>query len=676
LAVPSGPVSYNPLRLTKIIKTASAEPRDGNDLPPVPVDKEFTYVIAFDHNDLPLTDVSLVDTLPAEAAFVRATGDGAYGQYERGTHTYTWSNPPRSAGLPTSLELVCRLEPNIPAGRVFTNSVTLKTRQTPPTTTQARAVAKVYQPLGLTKTVMGRAAGGDANTPVPVRAGDEVTYRIAFDNANDTLVRNVRLTDDLPRQMRLVRASDDGVFGRYDPNLHTYTWSYPQLEPGGRGTLDLVVRLDPNVAGGAALTNTVTAESDETPAAQAAAEVKVAAYAPLALRKTLVSGAFFSPDQKDRPYVEAGGIVTYALSFSNPATNGAVTGVSLVDTMGPEVSFLDADGDRQFGFYDPNTHTYTWRYPSLEPGREVTVELVLRIDNRVALDAVINNKAVITAKQTPATTAQAPALTVGRRNDAPLSLRKTLASGAVGAPDERGRPYVDAGATITYVLSVGNPPVNRPVSQVSLVDTLPREVSFVRAEGDGGSGSYDPDRHTYTRRDVSLPPGVELRLQLVVRVNEKVAPGTLLGNAAVVTSPQTPETRAQVEVVVRAAPVPVVPSNAPVKGSMYIKPDHLFRNASPTKSDLMVVVHLPEGIGKEAIANTPLRLTPGNVPATGQQIFGTSTQGKVLAFFDVDPILAATQGYGQFPLRVSGVLKDGRSFFAETPIWIVKFGGP
>ena len=109
---------------------------------------------------------------------------------------------------------------------------------------------------------------------------------------------------------------------------------------------------------------------------------------------------------------------------------------------------------------------------------------------------------------------------------------------------------------------------------------------------------------------------------------------------------------------------------------MYLKPDHIYRNYPKAQTDLMVVVHLPEGIGLAAISNTPLVLTPGNVKATGQQIFGTSTQGKVLCFFDVAPILSATQGYGEFPLKVTGSLKDGRSFVAQTTITILKFGGP
>ena len=815
LVIPSGPVSYNPLRLTKTVKTpAGYNTATGQDLPQVILGAEFTYTICFDHNDLAVTDVSVVDKLPPEVAFVRATGDGVSGKYDRPTHTYTWLNPPRAGGSTTCLELVCRVEPNTPVGRIFANSVTLRTRQTPPTTTTMEVVtleAKVFQPLHVSKTVRAGATGGSATTPASANAGSEVTYRITFDNQSNAYpVENVRLTDSLPPQAAFVRATGDRVFGQYEPVPHTYVWSYPRLAPGESNSVDVVLRLDTDVAGGATITNAATVESDNTAAARTSVDLKVASYAPFQLRKTLTSGAAGQPDDRGRPHVNVGGTLTYTLSFTNPAPNGPATQVSLVDTLPREVSFVSADGDRDFGFYDPNTRTYTWRYASVEPGREQRLSLVVRVNENTKADTVISNAASITSKQTAATntifevvTAAAQAYkplhvtktviagatgggaatpasvnagdeityritfdnkgndstvenvrltddlprpmsfvratddrlfgrydplihtytwsyarlasketksvdlvvrldqnatggaimtntviatgdripsaqvsadtTVVKLDYTPLTLRKTLVSGAVGQPDSRGRPHVEAGGTLTYALYFSNPPANKTVTQVALVDTLPREVSFVRADGDRDFGSYDLNTHTYTWRYAALAPGAEKSVNLVVRVNDKVDPNTVIANAAAITSKEAATTRASSEAVVRAV---ITPPVRDVTGVVYVKPDHIYRNDSTAKSSLMVVVHLPEGIGMGAINSRPLVLTPGNVQATGQQIFGTSTQGKVLCYFDVAPILAATQGYGQFTLRVAGKLNDGRSFLGEAPLWILKFGGP
>jgi uncharacterized repeat protein (TIGR01451 family) len=254
----------------------------------------------------------------------------------------------------------------------------------------------------------------------------------------------------------------------------------------------------------------------------------------------------------------------------------------------------------------------------------------------------------------------------------------------VGQPDGKGRPYVDAGSILTYRLCFSNPATNVAVTAVSIVDTLPRQVTFVSADGDRDFGSYDAGESTgiptYTWRYASLAPGEEKYVNLIVRVNDNVDPNTVIVNSATISSGQVPARTAQLDVVVRTASVPSV---------MYIKPDHVYRNNSTAEANLMVVVHLPVGIGMGAISNTPLVLTlpdvaaagqrvlnPANVQATGQTIFGTATQGKVLCFFDVAPILTATQGYGEFPLKVTGLLNDGRPFAAAGQIWILKFGGP
>jgi uncharacterized repeat protein (TIGR01451 family) len=405
--------------------------------------------------------------------------------------------------------------------------------------------------------------------------------------------------------------------------------------------------------------------SDQTTAVKASVDVTVGSFAPLRLQKTLVRGAVGATDPQGRSYVDAGATLTYAIYFSNPSTNKTVTDISLVDTLPRDVSFVSADGGRELGFYDPNTHTYTWHYTSLGSGLEQTLNLTVRVKDTVAPDTVISNSAAITARQTMTTKVQSEVVVRALRTDLPLRLQKTLVPGLTGLT---GTETLFPGATITYAISFSNPATNETATQIALVDTLPREVSFVSADGDREFGSYDAGTHTYTWRYALLAPGEAKVVYLTVRVNEKAAPGTVIANAATIRPSEMPPTTTRLE-------LPVGPAMS-VQSQMYIKPDHIYRNYPKAQTDLMVVVHLPEGIGAGAISNTPLVLTPGNVKATGQQIFGTSTQGKVLCFFDVDAILAATQGYGEFPLTVTGMLKDGRPFTAGTTIWILKFGGP
>jgi uncharacterized repeat protein (TIGR01451 family) len=683
VVVPSGHISYNPFRLTKTVKTSSGDLLSDTSLLPVAVGEELTYSICFDHNDLPLTEISVVDTLPAELTFVRATGDASYGQYNAQKRVYVWTNPPLSGGPKMCLELVCRVDPNLPAGQIITNSATIRTRERPPTTTEVDVVTvvpKVYKPLYVKKTVIAGTIGGGEVTLPSAYAGDEITYRIVFDNRDNIYpAKNVRLTDNLPPEVDFVRAT-----GYYVATGRTCTWSYPELAVGDSYSVDVVVRLHDDVTAGTTITNAAAIVSDDTLVTRTSADIAVASYKPLGLQKTLADGAVGQPDSKGRSYVGAGSTITYTICFNNPVTNKAVTGVTIVDTLPREVTFVSADGDRSFGFYDDGkdkgTPTYTWRYTSLPADTEKCLKLVVRVKDGVAANTVISNSAMISTAQTPSTTTQLDVV-VGPASDSPLRLQKTLVSGAVGQPDAQGRSYVDTGSLLTYRLCFSNPATNAAVAAVTVVDALPPQVSFVSADGDGSFGSYDAGgttgTPTYTWRYAALAPGEEKCVNLVVRVNDKVDPDTVIVNAATINAGQVSSTTAQLAVVVRTASV------------MYVKPDHIYRNNSPAGANLMVVVHLPIGTGMGAISNTPLMLTlpdvvatgqrvlnPASIKATGQQIFGTSTQGKVLCFFNVAPILTATQGYGEFPLKVTGLLNDGRSFVADGTIWVLKSGGP
>jgi uncharacterized repeat protein (TIGR01451 family)/fimbrial isopeptide formation D2 family protein len=532
LVIPVKQTSYNPLGLKKGVQTPlESEPNDEG-LPRIAIGDEFTYQISFNHDGYNLSEVVVVDTLPPEVTFVNATGHDAYGRYDPNTHTYTWLNPPLTAGSAVVLELTGRLQPGTVAGRIIVNQVTLDTDKTPPTTTGVGAIATavVYQPLHVTKTVVTSDLTGNVTEPVYVNPGDLVTYRICVDNQeNSHTVGNVVIVDTLPREVEFISASGAGLYGSYDPDTHTYAWSYLYLAQGESKCIDVVVRLNKDVAPGSTITNRVTAKGDLTPETTDTTDV-VVGYTPLLLRKTLIHGDTGKQDDQSRPIVVRGAQLTYQLCFSNPSATRTMTRITLVDTLPPQVSFVTATGDGDYGSYDPNGHTYTWLGSPLAPGQETCVELVVRVLEQVEPNTVISNWATVKSIETAAT--------------------KTGAEAVVG---ERGDP--------------------------------------------------------------------------------------------------------------------------PVAADMFFKPPQLYRNNSKDTTSLMVVLHLPEGYGRELIADTPLVMTPGDIRATSQQVFGTSTQGKILCYFSTRAILAATEGYGGFELTVTGQLSDGNFFVGKGVLSIFKLGG-
>ena len=58
----------------------------------IDVNETYSYKIHFENNnDVPVTNIFIVDTLPKELQFESATGDGTFGWYDPKAHTYTWS---------------------------------------------------------------------------------------------------------------------------------------------------------------------------------------------------------------------------------------------------------------------------------------------------------------------------------------------------------------------------------------------------------------------------------------------------------------------------------------------------------------------------------------------------------------------------------------------------------
>jgi fimbrial isopeptide formation D2 family protein/uncharacterized repeat protein (TIGR01451 family) len=528
LAIPYHNTSFNPLHLAKTVANPLGGKANDNGLFYVVIGDLVKYHITFDDGGLNPAEVSVVDTLPAEVTLVSATGEGTYARYDEGAHAITWTNPPLTTGVTSTLEVVCRVKPDTAAGQVITNRVTIDSDKTPPATVSTGAVATeaTYNPLNLRKVVISPEAS-DGSSTAYARPGDEVTYRIYFDNKdNDHAASSIVILDVLPQDVEFVSATGDGTFGAYDRSTHTYTWTYLSLAAGASDSVDLVVRLSANATPGLVITNKATIKSDQTPDTNKGTDITVA-YEPLEVAKTVVNPTG-GVDDRGRPCVGAGEKITYQITFRNPSKDVAISQIMITDEMPPEITFVTADGKDDFGFYDSITHTFTWSYSLLAAGAEASLKL----------------------------------------------------------------------------------------------------------EG---------------------------------YVSEETEPNTVLVNTVTVTSKQAAPSRARADAVV---------CGGSIEAQMFLKPTIIWRNHTQATPDLMVVVHMPEGIGMEQIADAPLVLTPGNVQSTTPKIYGTSQQGKVLCFFDTAPILAATTGYGEFDIQVTGRLLGGRSFVCDGKVAILRFGGP
>jgi uncharacterized repeat protein (TIGR01451 family) len=96
--------------------------------------------------------------------------------------------------------------------------------------------------------------------------------------------------------------------------------------------------------------------------------------------------------------VNAGGTITYTLSYTNPTGNPAVTNVTIVDTLPSEVTYQSCTGGgTQAG------NTVTWNIGTVTGGTSGSVTLTVQV-NAGTEGTTIDNSATIDSAETPPTT--------------------------------------------------------------------------------------------------------------------------------------------------------------------------------------------------------------------------------------------------------------------------------
>ncbi|KPK43620.1 MAG: hypothetical protein AMJ65_05285 [Phycisphaerae bacterium SG8_4] len=404
LVVPGRDFGYDPLNFRKTLVKGGSGPVSSDDIPSVGVGATITYGIHFDnYNDFIVTDAVVTDRLPEEVTFVTADGDGVSGHYDPKTHTYEWLYPSLPPGTSNVLELAVKVDEDVESGTIITNTATISSNQTAPTTKRLDVAAESHA-LNLTKSISGVAEGRVARVDVD----EPITYTICFDNTgNDFPVTNVSVVDYLPDEVAFIGLGKETPSGQYDAAAHTYTWTFTSLEPGETVCLDLDVKVNKGVDPGTTITNSATIDSDETLPSTASVEA-ITYRNPLNLTKSISGVA--------------------EICFDNIDNDFTVTNVSVVDYLPEEVKFIGLGKETQPGKYDASAHTYTWTFSSLEKGQTVCLHLNVQVNKDVDPGMTITNAVTIYSDETLPSTASVEAITY--RN--PLNLTKSISGVADG----------------------------------------------------------------------------------------------------------------------------------------------------------------------------------------------------------------------------------------------------
>ena len=654
LVVPGIDIGYNPLNFKKTLVRGGSGNITSDDMPSVSAGKMITYGLHFDNfNDFTATDVFVTDRLPEEVLFISADDDGISGHYDPMTHTYEWLYPSLSPGTTTHLELTVEVNKDVEMGTIITNSATINSNQTAPTTTHLDVVVE-HNALNLTKSISGVAEGEVARVDVD----ESMTYTIRFDNnGNDFTVTDVSIVDYLPDQVSFIDLGKETPPGKYNATEHTYTWTFSSLEQGETVWLDLNVKVNKDVLPGTIITNAVMIDSRETPPSMASVDAMTYHNA-LNLSKSVVGA-----DKDEIPVVSINETITYEIYFDNMEGDSPVHNVTLIDVLPPEVSFVKAVDDRESGQYDPKTHTYTWSYGTLSPLIGTYLELVVTVNEDAPLATTITNYVSLDSDETRPITTSADVITKYQ----PLNIRKDIVGDVIG-----GTAFADPGDTVTYSIVFDNDN-DSPVTNVSVVDQLPDEVTFVSATGDKDYGRYDEHSHTYTWTYKSLPAESTTRETLEVRIKQDTPRDQIIINKVTIKSDQTDESENPPD------DNEINTGEKPWEAQQFSILPEIIRDTDGTY-EIQATAILPAGIGKKDIADEPPILYlpashTGKIIATRQIIYGSDTRAKVIALFDKTELLNAIADRGRFPLMVVGKLKKGQSWYGQDTVYITGYTG-
>src|SRR5947209_3600319 len=143
-----------------------------------------------------------------------------------------------------------------------------------------------------------------------VEPGGEVTFTLLYINGGPGNITGVTITDTLPPNATLVAASNGAV-----ASGKTVFWSLGSLASRQRGTVSLQLRVDPNLPGGAAITNSAQMSSVEAPAGVTSNSVTVT---------VANAGGTVTPASSllltltvDRPTAAPGDVLTYTVAVTN-----------------------------------------------------------------------------------------------------------------------------------------------------------------------------------------------------------------------------------------------------------------------------------------------------------------------------------------------------------------------
>jgi len=445
---------------------------------PVQAGGSLTYTFGYSNTgSAASTTTILTATVPANAAFVSATGGGT-----RSGSTVTWNLGTLAAGASGSVQMVVQVTSPLQNGTTIT---------APPPSIDCAETAAIAGP-GATTTVTSAPALSLTRTdnPDPVAAGATLTYTLSYGNSGNANATSVVLTDTVPASTVFVSASGGGALSG-----GTVSWPLGTLATGGSGSVQMVVRVQSPLANGITLQAGAAAIDCAETAPVSAAAIGTTIVSSPAL--TVLAAESTDP-------VGAGMNLTYTLTYANGG-NAIATGTVVSATLPADTTFVSAANG---GVY--SSATVTWSLGTVSTNIFGTVSFVVRVRSPLPNGTILTLGTYgIDSNQT--SFANGPTVTTTVSSSPALSLTVTGATNPVLPSNP-----------ITYTLQFANTG-NAPADGVVVTASIPASTTYVSATGgavlSGSLVTWDLGR---------LDAGAGGSVQLAVQVSSAATSGSII----------------------------------------------------------------------------------------------------------------------------------------------------
>jgi len=345
-------------------------------------------------------------------------------------------------------------------------------------------------------------------TPSAAQAGSTCTYTLNYSNTGNATATNVTVTDTIPANMTYVTGSATGS-GSYASATQTLSWLLGALKAGGSGAVTFSTTINAGVPIGANMDNTAAISALEAPQVTsntATVSVTAGPQPSLTLTKAVVPSS-----------VQAGGTVTYSLTYANTGT-AAASKVCLSDTVPANMTYVNGSATGG-GVYTPATQSLTWAIGVLSVNGTGTKTFKATVNTGTAVGTNISNTALVSCAETTAVSSNMAVVSVVAIPLPTLTLTKAV-SPASAVP----------GGTVSYTVNYANTGTV-PATNVTVSDTIPANLTYLTGTATGGCG-YNAATRTISWPIGTLNAGVSGAMMFKASVNYGTAAGTTINNNA------------------------------------------------------------------------------------------------------------------------------------------------